>query len=99
MTSEEKVEKIKLLIEEINELSKELTEEELEQVAGGRCEFAFGCDSPLRDLPLSDDKENPFLNHDDEPPALTPTPPPKVSAPLPPPSPAIPTFKELSGRK
>ncbi|MDR1088663.1 MAG: hypothetical protein LBL23_05275 [Coriobacteriales bacterium] len=43
MTSEEKVEKIKLLIEEINELSKELTEEELEQVhAAGRIPNGFG---------------------------------------------------------
>jgi mevalonate pyrophosphate decarboxylase len=41
MTSEEKVEKIKVLVEEINELSKELTEEELEQVhaAGGFYQF------------------------------------------------------------
>jgi bacteriocin-like protein len=35
MTNEEKVEKIKALIEEINELSKELSEEELKAVAGG----------------------------------------------------------------
>jgi bacteriocin-like protein len=36
MTNEEKIEKIKALIEEINELSKELSEEELEAVAGGQ---------------------------------------------------------------
>jgi uridylate kinase len=35
MTNEEKVEKIKVLIEEVNELSKELSEEELEAVGGG----------------------------------------------------------------
>jgi bacteriocin-like protein len=35
MTNEEKVAKIKELIAEIDELSKELSEEELEAVAGG----------------------------------------------------------------
>jgi bacteriocin-like protein len=35
MTNEEKVEKIKALIGEIGELSKELSEDELKQVAGG----------------------------------------------------------------
>ncbi|MDR1148469.1 MAG: hypothetical protein LBK66_07545 [Spirochaetaceae bacterium] len=35
MTNEEKVEKIKALIEEINELSKGLSEEYLAQVSGG----------------------------------------------------------------
>jgi uridylate kinase len=35
MTNEEKVEKIKSLIAEVNELSKELSEEELEAVGGG----------------------------------------------------------------
>ncbi|MDR1014670.1 MAG: bacteriocin [Coriobacteriales bacterium] len=35
MTDTEKVARIKALIEEVKQLSKELTEEELEQVAGG----------------------------------------------------------------
>jgi hypothetical protein len=35
MTDVQKVERIKALIEEINELSAELSEDELEQVAGG----------------------------------------------------------------
>jgi hypothetical protein len=40
MTNEEKIEKIKALMEEIDELSKELSEEELEAVAGG---FTLPC--------------------------------------------------------
>jgi bacteriocin-like protein len=36
MTNEEKVEKIKGLIEEVNELSSELSDEELKAVSGGR---------------------------------------------------------------
>jgi hypothetical protein len=43
MTNEEKVEKIKVLIEEVNALSKELSEYELKQVAGGMPVEYNGC--------------------------------------------------------
>jgi hypothetical protein len=39
VTNEEKVAKIKELIEEVNELSKEFSEEELKQVTGGIYEY------------------------------------------------------------
>jgi hypothetical protein len=42
MTNAEKVEKIKELIEEINELSKDLLEEELKAVSGGRLPKKLG---------------------------------------------------------
>jgi hypothetical protein len=44
MTDTEKIARIKALIEDLQELSKELTEEELELVAGG---LPFAYDAPV----------------------------------------------------
>ncbi|MDR1422707.1 MAG: bacteriocin [Coriobacteriales bacterium] len=50
MADTEKVAKIKALLEEVRELSEELSEEELKQVAGG------GVPGPIRQIMLTGEK-------------------------------------------